>query len=407
MRTKLTLLALILVGSVSAQTFTNYTTTDGLLNDNVNCLDVASSDVLWFGTQSGVSVFDGVNWVGHTNATDPGLVDDNVLAIRVMSNGDVWVGTDFGACHFDGNSWTTYTTADGLGNNQIKCIEEDASGNVWFGTNNGASYYDGNTWMNLGTADGLPFGGVTAINIDGNGDVWLGSGLGGIAIYNGTIGTMITEANTGLVDDRIRGLRNDANGNRWVGTSEGITVLDGSNNNIGYHTQMYTLSAPDTLNPIEDVEIDNSGNVWVGVYVDYLVTEGGVCAFDGNSWTEYHVSDGLVGPVVRALAIDSQNDIWVATSSGVSRISDHAVSVAENNSESFSMYPNPASDVITIAYPENSMEGEVYIFNASMQLIEMLEFNNGAKKISYDISHFSSGIYFIRTNGHLKKLIID
>ncbi|MDB3907100.1 T9SS type A sorting domain-containing protein [Crocinitomicaceae bacterium] len=407
MKKQLTFLMLLTLGTATAQTFTNYTTSDGLINNNVLCLDVSSSDVLWFGTQDGISVFDGANWTSHTNSSDPGLIDNNIQAIRVMSNGDVWAGTDFGACHYDGSAWTTYTTADGLGNNQIKCIEEDASGNVWFGTNSGASYYDGNSWVNVGTSDGLPFGGVTAINIDGNGDVWLGSGLGGIAIYNGSIGSMITEASTGLVDDRMRGIRNDANGNRWIGTSEGISVLDGSNNNIGYHTQIYTLPAPDTLNPIEDVEIDNSGNIWVGVYVDYLVTEGGVCAFDGNSWTEYHVADGLVGPVVRALTIDSENSVWVATSSGISKISDHAVLLNELNSETFEMHPNPASENVIISFPENVKEEIIYVFSASMQLIEMLVFNSGSQKITYNISHLSSGVYFVRSNGTMKKLFID
>ncbi len=406
MKRQLILLMLLTLGSATAQTFTNYTTADGLINDNVLCLDVASADVLWFGTQDGISVFDGSNWTNHTNSTDPGLVDNNIQAIRVMSNGNVWAGTDFGACLYDGLSWTTFTTADGLANNQIKCIEEDASGNVWFGTNSGASYYNGSAWTNIGTSDGLPFGGVTAISFDSNGDVLLGSGLGGVAIYNGTIGSILTEASNGLVDDRIRGIRNASNGDRWIGTSEGITVLDASNNNIAYHTQIYTLPAPDTLNPIEDVEIDNFGNIWVGVYVDYLVTEGGVCAFDGNSWTEYDVSDGLVGPVVRALTIDSQNSVWVATSSGVSKISDHEVSTEELDQASFEMYPNPATDAITIAYPENSAEEAVFLFNASMQLIEMLEFNKGAQQIKYDITHLSSGIYFVRTNGALKKLII-
>lgn len=407
MRTQLTFLFMLALGALNAQTFTNYTTTDGLLNNNVLCLDVASSDVLWFGTQDGISVFDGNNWSSHTNATDPGLVDNNIQAVRVMSNGDVWAGTDFGACHFDGNSWTSYTTADGLANNQIKCIEEDGFGNVWFGTNSGASYYDGNTWTNIGTSDGLPFGGVTAITFDSNGDALLGSGLGGVAIYDGTVGSILTDASNGLVDNRIRGVRTTSNGDKWIGTSEGISVLNASNTNIGYHTQMYTLPAPDTLNPIEDLEIDNYGNIWVGVYVDYLVTEGGVCAFDGNSWTEYHVADGLVGPVIRALVIDSQNSVWVATSSGISKISDHQVSIVENEDLSFTMYPNPASHEINIVFNENAGENTVYLFNASMQLVESIESADGVQKKAFDISHLSSGIYFVRTDGALKKLIVN
>ncbi len=402
MRVYLTILAMGLLGIASAQTFTNYNSSDGLINDNVLCLDVASSDVLWFGTQNGISVFDGTNWVEHTTSTDPGLADDNIQAIRVMSNGDVWVGTDFGASLYTGGSWTTFTTTNGLGNNQIKCIEEDASGNVWFGTNSGASQYDGNTWTNIGTSDGLPFGGVTAIDFDTNGDVLLGSGLGGVAIYNSTVGSILTAASHGLVDDRMRGIRTTPNGDRWIGTSEGISVLDANGNNLGYHTTMYTLPAPDTLNPIEDLEIDNSGNIWVGVYVDYLVTEGGVCAYNGNSWTEYHVADGLVGPVVRALAVDSENSIWIATSSGVSKLNDHQVNLTEISDQKFSMYPNPTNGNVQIKF-ENQGQANVEVLNANMQLVQ--SFQSNESQLTLDLSDLSSGIYFVRVAGNVERLI--
>ncbi|MFT6503006.1 MAG: ligand-binding sensor domain-containing protein [Crocinitomicaceae bacterium] len=399
--------AVTLVSGIHAQTFTNYTTADGLLSDNVNALDITASDVIWFGTQNGVSVFDGSNWTDHTNAIDAGLVDNNITAVLTQSNGDVWIGTDFGACIYDGTSWTTFTTADGLGNNQIKCIEEDANGVVWFGTNNGASFYDG-SWTNFGTSDGLPFGGVTALEIMANGDVWMGSGLGGIMIWNGSAFAPITSAADGLIDDRIRGMRNTANDKRWIGTSEGITVLNSSNVQETNYTIMYTLPAPDTLNPIEDIEIDNNGNIWIGVYVDYLVTEGGVVAFDGSTWTEYHVADGLVGPVIRALDIDSENSVWVTTSTGVSKISDHAVSVMDlESNEEYVLFPNPATDKVSIRYPEGTDESEAYIFNASMQLVEMFQFTAGAKEIQVSTEHLSRGIYFVRTNGVTKKLILN
>ncbi|GAB5419037.1 MAG: hypothetical protein Crog4KO_05450 [Crocinitomicaceae bacterium] len=402
MRVHLTILAISLLGIVSAQTFTNYTISEGLISDNVLCLDVASSDVIWFGTQNGISVFDGTNWTEHTTSTDPGLVDNNIQAIRVMSNGDVWIGTDFGASLYTGGSWTTFTTADGLGNDQIKCIEEDASGNVWFGTNSGASYYDGNTWTNIGTSDGLPFGGVTAIDFDANDDVLLGSGLGGVAIYDGTVGSILTSASHGLVDDRMRGIRTASNGDRWIGTSEGISVLDASGNNLGYHTTMYTLPAPDTLNPIEDVEIDNFGNIWVGVYVDYLVTEGGVCAYNGNNWTEYHVADGLVGPVVRALAIDSENSIWIATSSGVSKLSDHQVGLNEVSNQIFSIYPNPTNGNVHVQF-ENQESAVVEVLNANMQRVKSFQLDQN--QLTMDLNDLSSGIYFVHIAGTVERLI--
>jgi ligand-binding sensor domain-containing protein len=400
MRIQLTLLAACLIGTASAQTFTNYTTNEGLISNNVLCLDVSSADVLWFGTQNGISVFDGGTWVEYNTASVPELADDNIQALTIMSNGDVWAGTDFGASRFDGTTWTTFTTADGLGNDQIKCIEEDASGGVWLGTNSGASHYDGTSWTNVGTTDGLPFGGVTAITMESNGDVLLGSGLGGVAIYNGTIGSIMTESSNGLVDDRIRGLRNASNGNRWIGTSEGITVLDASGVLVQNHTQIYTLPAPDTLNPIEDVEIDNFGNVWVGVYVDYLVTEGGVCAYDGSTWTEYQVADGLVGPVVRALAIDSENNIWIATSSGVSKLSDHQVGLEELKETEFSMYPNPTTGALTVSLEDQLELHSIEVLNANMQLVQTFEPNTQVA-----LNELPAGIYFIKAGTSVQRLI--
>lgn len=398
------LIAAIGIGSASAQTFTNYTTTEGLLNNNVLCLDVAASDVIWFGTQAGVSVFDGTNWTEHTTSTDTGIVDNNIQAISVMSAGDVWIGTDFGACHYDGSNWTTFTTADGLGNNQIKCIEEDDQGDVWFGTNSGASKYDGTTWTNLGTTDGLPFGGVTAITFDTNGDVWLGSGLGGVAVYDGSSISLLTSSSNGLVDDRIRGLAMDNSNNRWVGTSEGITVLDNSNAHLTNHTQIYTLPAPDTLNPIEDVEVDNFGNIWVGVYVDYLVTEGGVCAYDGSSWTEYHTTDGLVGPVIRALSIDSQNNVWIATSTGVSKLSDHNVSIAENSIDEVKVFPNPTSGSVTVTWNETAVS-TVRLLGTDMKVISEITPVFGENRVQISLESLASGVYFIQTGSSLKRVV--
>ena len=54
MKIKLTIVLSVFLCSVNfAQTFTNYTSADGLLADNVNCID-AYDGYLWFGTQNGL-----------------------------------------------------------------------------------------------------------------------------------------------------------------------------------------------------------------------------------------------------------------------------------------------------------------------------------------------------------------
>jgi len=404
MKIQITVMAMFLGGLLNAQTITNYTSSDGLLADNVNCVDVDASNNIWFGTQDGVSVFDGATWTDHTTATDPGLVDNTIQAIYVATSGDVWAGTDFGLSVYDGTNWTSYTSADGLGNNQIKCITED-NGLIWIGTNNGASNYDGTNFTNFGTSEGLPFGGVNEIDVMSNGDVWMGTGLSGVYVYSGgTIGSNIIDDVDGLIDNRIRAIVNDDSGNSWIGTSEGISVFDSGDNFWMHHTTMFSLPAPDTLNPIEDLEMDSQGIIWVGVYVDYLVTEGGVCAYNGVNWVEYKVADGLVGPVVRALAIDGNDDVWVATSTGVSKISDPTVGITDPEISQFQIHPNPTSGELTVKFLGGNSDGDVCIYDASMKLVHQAKLEGLSTKL--DLNHLRNGVYFLKTGSSVERLVI-
>ncbi len=406
MKKQLLTLGILCIGiGASAQTFTNYTTSDGLLNDNVNCVDVDASDNVWFGTQGGVSMFDGANWTNYTTTSDPNLVDNNITAIYVAGSGDIWVGSDFGVSVLSGGNWTTYTTTDGLGNNQVKCIAEDASGDIWFGTNSGVTELAGSTWTSYGTSEGLPFGGVTAITLESNGDLWMGSGLGGVLIYNGS-GFLNITSSDGLVDDRLRAIVIDDQNNRWFGTSEGISVFNSSNTFMTNHTTIFTLPPPDTLNPIEDVKMDSQGNIWAGVYVDYLVTEGGVCAYNGNQWIEYHVSDGLIGPVVRALAIDGNDDVWVATSTGVSKISDHSIGLTEQKTTAFTVYPNPADDLLFIRTENPVSSQDVALFDATSKQVSVEGYALDANTLEFRVDHLSPGVYYCRIASETQKIIL-
>ena len=95
--------ALIVLGCATlfqfhAQVITNYTTSEGLLDNFVECLDIDAENHLWFGTSVGLQMFNGENWVTYTTTDDPDMVSDNIKVIRAMNNGDIWIGTDFGAC---------------------------------------------------------------------------------------------------------------------------------------------------------------------------------------------------------------------------------------------------------------------------------------------------------------------
>ena len=400
MKFKLLLMMSVIALQLKAQTFTNYTTNEGLLSDFVECIDIDINDNVWMGTSIGVQVFDAGMNNGAIYTTADGLVNDNVKKIKATSNGDIWVGTDFGVSVFDGSSWITYNSSNGLVNNQVISIDEDVNGGIWIGIRNaGVSYFDGNSWISYSSPD-LHWSGVSATAFDTNGDKWFGSPVGGITHFDGTTFTPYDTSN-GLLSQYVTPLLIDDQDNKWVGTSSGMSVLDASNTSFTQYTRMYIMPPPDTLNPVVDIAIDSYERIWTAIYVGYLA-EGGIAYWDGNQWEDFHVSDGLAGPNVKGLTIDSQDNVWVATSTGVSKILAIPSAVVAAEISTFNLFPNPSNDVLYLNNVTQNIQ-QVKMYN---NLGTLVYFNDNKKQqYKIDISSFYKGLYYV--NIHFSDTIIS
>ena len=387
MKTTILLIMSVIALQIDAQTITNYTTADGLLSDFVECIEADVNDNIWFGTSVGVQKFDGANWTTYTTAD--GLVNDNVKVITSASNGDVWFGTDFGASNFDGTNWLTYDNTNGLNSSQVKSIDEDANGGIWVGTNQGVSHFDGATWSSYSSPN-LHWSGVNATAFDSNGDKWFGSPLGGISHFDGTTFTPYDTAN-GLLSQYVTDILIDNQDNKWVGTSSGMSVLDASNTTFTHHTQMYLLPPPDTLNPVVDIAMDGWGRIWTSIYVGYLA-EGGVAYWNGTVWEDFDISDGLAGPNVKGLTIDSQHTVWVATSTGVSKIVPVPSAVLTPEISVLNLFPNPSNDKVYLNKDSQDIQ-QVKMYNNLGALVYSNE--NKQQQYNIDVSSFSQGLYYV------------
>jgi len=398
MKLRLLLIMSVVALQLNAQTITNYTTADGLLTDFIECVEVDVNDNIWLGTSVGIQVFDAGITNGTTYTTADGLVNDNVKKIKATSNGDIWVGTDYGISNFDGTNWLTYDNTNGLNSNQVKSIDEDANGGIWVGTNQGVSHFDGATWISYSSPD-LHWSGVNATAFDSNGDKWFASPLGGTTHFDGTTFTPYDTSN-GLLSQYVTDLIIDNQDNKWVGTSSGMSVLDASNSDFTHYTKMYLLPPPDTLNPVVNIAMDSYGRIWTSIYVGYLA-EGGVAFWNGSQWEDYDVTDGLAGPNVKGLSIDSQDNVWVATSTGVSKISAIPSAVITAEISVFNMFPNPSNDVLYLNNGTQDIQ-QVKMYNNLGALV----YSNDDKQQQYkiDVSSFSQGLYYV--NVHSSDAII-
>jgi len=120
---------------------------------------------LWLGTsQSGLHHFDPVTHrftVYKSDPSDPStLRDDGVGAIHIASSHLIWIGTENGLNRLDPatGKFTGYDTRNGLLGNAIDCILADDHGYLWMNTNKGLSKFNPNDerFANYSEADGLP-----------------------------------------------------------------------------------------------------------------------------------------------------------------------------------------------------------------------------------------------------------
>lgn len=116
--------------------WTQYTTRDGLGDDDAPALAVDTLNRVWVGhLNHGVSVWNGRQWQNY-GALD-GPCGDRVFAIAVCPrDGDVWIATDGGVTRFSrlNDAWSYYTRAEGLPADQVQAIAFDPDGNVLLGT---------------------------------------------------------------------------------------------------------------------------------------------------------------------------------------------------------------------------------------------------------------------------------
>jgi ligand-binding sensor domain-containing protein len=119
-----------------------------LPSDNVYSIYIAADGTKWFGTDQGVAAHKGNNtlesWTVYT--TDEGLVNNFVQTIAADKKGNLWFGTKGGGISvFDGAKWTSYTSENGLNSNNILCLIVDNEGVIWIGTDYGvAAFSEGN-----------------------------------------------------------------------------------------------------------------------------------------------------------------------------------------------------------------------------------------------------------------------
>jgi ligand-binding sensor domain-containing protein len=320
---------------------THTSTAGGLLSSDTHSL-AAGTGAIWIGTAVGLNRYQTpTTWSGY------GLYNANLPSNVVHdsaedSTGDSWFGTDGGLTRFNGPAWTTWNSGNSpMATDRVFRVVPEG-GAVWLATDSGLYRFDGVGWntYDFGSGD-LPADTVRDLALRSDtGDLWIATGGGVARRDSSAVFTSFTTAD-GLGSNDVRGIDVDGAGVVWAATASGLSRFDGSWTNIS------TATAP-TLpsDMLSDVAVNSQG-VWVGT------DSSGVAFYDGVSFTAHGTSQGsLPSDAVRGLGA-SGSDLFVATAAGFARFNGGSWTVfTEANS------PLMSDDVNSIRFPDG---GDVHI----------------------------------------------
>lgn len=269
---------------LASDTFTCFTTLDGLADNQVRSIQEATDGHIWLGTGHGVSSFD-----GHTMRTHSLPLQNNTISHWQLAANDLWFNAEpmTGVYRYDGQALSHLTfpkpyNSQVTFNYQLTCQAKGRHNRQWFGTYQGIFGYDGDSF--------------TYIN-------------------NETTARQQTNSNL-----HVRSIMEDASGRLWIGNN-GIGVLLYSNDTLVNFSKEQGLLHPlsrksgatspaGTLEHVFAIAQDAEGNIWFGD------RDTGAWRYDGQTMTNYIVDSHLSSPMIWHIFKDQSDRLLFGMAAG-------------------------------------------------------------------------------------------
>jgi signal transduction histidine kinase/ligand-binding sensor domain-containing protein/CheY-like chemotaxis protein len=375
----LTLLALpapVLAAPAPTLRFEHLSVEDGLTQESVLAIVQDADGFMWFGTQSGLSRYDGYRFTNFRNVVgDRKTLGNNwVRVLYVDRKGRLWIGTDGGLDRYEPATGTfSHFLPDepakrGNGNRHIRAILDDGKDGLWLATADGLQHFDiasGRfaTWHHVpGVADSLASDKLTSLALDDKGRLWIGtsSGLdsldpdlmhfrhhpspqGGkfdviqallvdqaqqlwVASIGGLERLPLGQSGVlkrfgqgeGMPAGEINMLYQDAEHQLWVGSHDrGLYRWLPAAGQFAHHPHRITDNYSLGDNQVSALYADRVGTFWVGTWY------GGVSRADMGSGGFARIVRGEDSPIalednkVRGIVADGAGKLWLATNGGL------------------------------------------------------------------------------------------
>lgn len=202
-----------------------------------------------------------------------------------------------------------------------KCMLIDRQGLIWLGTNSGIKSYDGyrfNTFRTDAQSPNiLPNNQILSMTEDNNNCLWIGT-RNGLVCMDKKLGSFTTYHLKGDNQREIYTLFTSKDGNVWIGTDEGITIVNSATRSFHQLSDKnVTMVEPNgKRHPLGNINVkafveDKDGSIYIGTWND------GYYRLDKKRHLIYKfaITDGKNGSKAGAfkLMLDPKGRLWIST----------------------------------------------------------------------------------------------
>lgn len=396
-------------------------------SQNINTLLTDKAGNLWVGTQKGLNQYLAATktFKRYLNSANnkQSLSNNTVRCLYQDNQGNIWVGTENGLNKLKSDGtferfFCDKAKGNGLVSPLIKAIFQDANQNLWIGTQSGLAkmnlasdvediqtFFHQNQDYNTIAADD-----ITSITEDLNHNIWIATHFNGLDFLanNQNVFKHFNTKNSAIASNIIRKLLIDNQGRLWIGTINGLSILNLSNqkfNNLSHNPEDNTSL---NQNSVYDLYKDAAGSIWVGTYY------GGVNVhhpYDIPFQIYKHNSNQntVSSNIISALAEDNQNNLWIGTEAEGLNYFDRKNKVFINykhqnnkNSVSSNLIKAIAVDQFNNLWIA-AYEGGLDYFNAKTKTFKSYNIYGQSSKSNHRITYVSidkKGVVWVATKGN-------
>ncbi len=285
------------------------------VNGTISAFERGVDDAMWVGTEgNGVFYYPASRKpLRYTfDGTAGGLRSDSVFAIFVDREDVVWFGTDRGVSRIDLNAPKVEPVGDSADTNFVRTLFQTSTGRILAGTNRGLFVYDAES-ARWNFVQDLARQSIYSLAQDSGGRLLVGSANG---FY---VGPKLARETT-IEFQSFSRLTSGSGNTDGVGNIRGITTFRGSTYIADYgrgvarveENRVTNISGDSTLSrEVIALSADGDTRLLIGTAKD------GILIFDGNQLTRDPAFALMDQTTVRSILTTADGALWFATNEGV------------------------------------------------------------------------------------------